>query len=67
MASTSHSQEWPDGVLSMLDADIQAINRAKDTCGIPPVQNAFDSPGALPTTISVRSLQFRGWVLWAHV
>ena len=67
MDSTSQRWEEPDRVLSTLDADIQVLNHAKDTCGIPPVQNAFDSTGSLLTTIRVRPLQFCGCVLQAHV
>jgi hypothetical protein len=59
--------EGRDGVLSTLDADIQVLSHAKDTCGIPPVQDAFDSAGALLTTIRVRSLLLRGCELQAHV
>ena len=53
MASTSQRQEGLDGVLTTLDADIQVLSHAKDTCGIPPVQDAFDSAGALLATIRV--------------
>ena len=56
MGSTSQRQEKPNGVPSTLDADIQVLSQAKDTCGIPPVQGVFDSAGALLTTIRVRSL-----------
>ena len=57
MASTSQRQDGRDGVLSALDADVQVLNHAKDTCGAtPPAQDAFDSASALLTTIKVRSL-----------
>jgi hypothetical protein len=67
MASTSQRQGGHDGALSTLDADIQAINHAKDTCGIPPAQDAFDSAGAFLTTIRVCFLPLRGFELQAHV
>lgn len=67
MASTSQGQNGRDGVLSTLDTDIQILNHAKDTCGIPPVQDAFDSTGSLLTTIRVRSLSLRSCGLQAHV
>ena len=67
MASTSQTQERPDGILSTLDTDIQVLSHAKDTSGIPPVQDAFASTSALLTTIKVRSLPFRRCELQAHV
>ena len=57
-ASTSQKQKGPNGVRSTLDADIQALDHAKDTCGLLPAQDAFDSSSALLTTIRVRSLRF---------
>ncbi|KAF9789821.1 hypothetical protein BJ322DRAFT_559824 [Thelephora terrestris] len=47
----SPSQEGSGGVRSTLDVDIQALNDAKDTCGLAPAQSAFDSSSALLTTI----------------
>ena len=67
MASTSQTQEGPDGVPSTFDADIQVLSHAKDTSGIPPVQDAFASTSALLTTIKVRSLPFRRCELQTHV
>ena len=67
MASVSGRQEERDGIPSTLDANIQTLNHAKDTCRIPPVQDAFDSAGALLTTIRVRSLTPRVCGLQAHV
>jgi hypothetical protein len=67
MASTSQSHDGRDGLSSTLDTDIQVITRARDTSGIPPAQDAFDSAGALLTTIRVRSLPLRGCELQAHV
>ena len=54
MASTSQQPKGCDGVLSALDLFIQALNLAKDTCGIPPAQVAFGSASALLTMIRVR-------------
>jgi hypothetical protein len=42
-----------DGVLSTLDVFIQALNVAKDSCGIPPAQIAFGSASVLLTMIRV--------------
>ena len=67
MDSTPKRQEGPDGVLSPLDADIQVLNHAKDTCGIPPVQGVLDSAGVLLTTIRVCSLPFRGCQFQVHL
>ena len=67
MGSTSQRQEKPNGVPSTLDAGIQVLSQAKDTCGIPPVQGVFDSAGALLTTIRVCSLLFRGRRLQVHL
>ena len=66
MSSTFQRQKGFDGVLSTLDADIQVLGHAKDTCGIPPAQGAFDSTGALLTTIRVRSLPLCCFELYAH-
>ena len=57
MASTSVSQrpQGRDGALSSLDARIQVLTLAKDTCGIPPAQVAFGSAVVLLTMIRVRS------------
>ena len=67
MASTSQKQKERDGVRSTLDADIQAVERAKGACGLPPAQDAFGSSSALLTTIRVRSFPFRRDELRAHV
>ena len=53
MASTYREPKQRDGVLSTLDVFIQALNLAKDTCGIPPAQVAFGSACALLTMIRV--------------
>ena len=57
MASTPKHPKGRDGILSALDVFIQVLNIAKDTCGIPPAQIAFDSAGVLLTMIRVRILQ----------
>ena len=59
MASAYQGKRGRDDGQSTLDADIQDLNRAMDTCNISPAQNAFDSAGALLTAIRVRSLLFR--------
>ena len=56
MASTSQRKRGRDDDRSTLDAGIQALNHAMDTCGISPAQDAFDSAGALLIAIRVRSL-----------
>ena len=67
MASTSQTQKGRNTVPSTLDADIQVINHAKGTCGVRPVQVAFDSASALLTTIRVRSHLFRGYEVRTQV
>jgi hypothetical protein len=52
----SHQPKGRDGVLSTLDVAIQALNLAKDSCGIPPAQIAFGSASVLLTMIRVRFL-----------
>ena len=55
MTSIPQQSKRRDGALSTLDAYIQAVNLAKDTCGIPLAQAAFASASALLTMIRVRS------------
>jgi hypothetical protein len=55
MASTSESQKGRDVVLPTLDVFIQALNTAKDACGIPPAQIALGSASTLLTMIRVHS------------
>ena len=43
-----------DGVLTTLDLFIQALNIAKDACGIPPAQVALGSASILLTMIRAR-------------
>ena len=54
MASTSHKEKGRDVALPTLDMFIQALNIAKDACGIPPAQIALGAASALLTTIRVR-------------
>ena len=56
MASTPQPQKGRDRLLSALDVCIQAVNLAKDTCGIPIAQTAFASASVLLTMIRVRFL-----------
>ena len=58
MASTSQQQSGRDGALSALDAPIQVLTLAKDTCGVRPAQVALGSAVALLTMIRVRFLPF---------
>jgi hypothetical protein len=50
---SSQQQTARDGVLSTLDAFIQTLNFARDSCGIPPAQIAFGSASVLLTMIRV--------------
>jgi hypothetical protein len=54
MASTSQRPEGRDGALPTLYVFIQALNIAKDTCGIPPAQTTFGSAAVLLTIIRAR-------------
>jgi hypothetical protein len=51
MALTSQQQKGRDGAISALDVSIQALNIAKDTCGILPAQVAFGSASVLLSMI----------------
>ena len=55
MASTSQREKGRDRALSALDAVIQVLTIAKDSCGIPPAQAVFGIASALLTMIRVRS------------
>jgi hypothetical protein len=55
MASTSQQQKGRNRVLPTLDVFVQALNIAKDACGIPPAQIALASASTLLTMIRVRS------------
>ena len=54
MASTSQRQKGRDRALSALDAVIQVLSLAKDSCGIPPAQAVFGVASALLAMIKVR-------------
>jgi hypothetical protein len=54
MASTPQPQKGRDVVLPTLDVFIQALNIAKDACGILPAQIALGSVSTLLTMIRVR-------------
>ena len=56
--ASSQQQKGRDGVLSALDVLIQALNLAKDSCGIPPAQVALGSAAILLTMIRVRFFSF---------
>jgi hypothetical protein len=49
--ASSQQLKGRNGVLSTLDVSIQALNIAKDTCGIPPAQIALGSASVLLTMI----------------
>jgi hypothetical protein len=51
--ASSQQQTARDSVLSTLDVSIQALNFAKDSCGIPPAKIAFGSASVLLTMIRV--------------
>jgi hypothetical protein len=53
MTSTSQPQTGRDVVIPTLDVFIQALNIAKDACGIPPAQIALGSASTLLTMIRV--------------
>ena len=53
MASTVHQEKGRDLVTPTLDVFIQALNIAKDACGIPPAQIALGSACTLLTMIRV--------------
>ena len=53
MASTAHQEKGRDLVTPTLDVFIQALNIAKDACGIPPAQIALGSACTLLTMIRV--------------
>ena len=60
--STMASPQRPkgrDGALTALGLLIQALNIAKDACGVPPAQVALGSASTLLTMIQVRSSLLR--------
>ena len=54
MALASQPQKGRDVVLPTLNVFIQALNIAKDACGVPPAQIALGSASTLLTMIRVR-------------
>ena len=67
--ASSQRPKGRDTVLATLDALIQALNVARDTCGtcgIPPAQVAFGSACVLLTMIRVSLFLFRKGKLLAH-
>lgn len=54
MASTSRRQKERNRALPVLDAVIQVLSLAKDSCGIPPAQAVFGVACAILTVIRVR-------------
>ena len=61
------SQEGRKATLSALYAFVSALNLAKVTCGIPPVQAIFSSVSALIATILVRFSLLWGEKLLTHI
>jgi hypothetical protein len=53
MASESQLPQGRDVILPTLEAFVQALNIAKDACGIPPAQIALGSASTLLTMIQV--------------
>ena len=58
MALRSQQQKGRDGVGSSLDAAIQDVNLARDTCDVLPARFAFNSVGTLLTMMEVLPLLF---------
>jgi hypothetical protein len=52
--ASSQQLKGRDGVLTTLNVCIQALDIAKDACGIPPAQVALSSASVLLTMIRVR-------------
>jgi hypothetical protein len=65
--ASSQQPKGRDAVLTTLDISIQALNIAKDACGIPPAQVAFGSATVLLTMIRVPFLIFYEEKLLADV
>ena len=67
MAPTSQRQKSRAGVFPELDAAIQDLNLARDTCSVPPAQVAFGSTSDLLVSTGVCSLTFHGDKLAVNV
>ena len=52
--ASSQQPKGRDGVLTTLNVFIQALDIAKDACGVPPAQVALGSASVLLTMIRVR-------------
>ena len=66
MDANSKRQKRKENALSLLDVAIEALNLAKDVCGIPPAQAVFGSVSILLTMIRVRSPLFSDDLFWIH-
>ena len=53
MVATSQRQSRWEGIISLLNAAIEAVNLAKEASGITPAKIAFASAGVLLTMIKV--------------
>ena len=60
MATKFQRPKGREGVLSLLNAAIDAVNLAKEASSITPAKAAFGAAGVLLTMIKVRFLLFRG-------
>ena len=61
MAKNSSQTNGRNDTLSALEALIKILVQAKDTCRIPPAQEAFASVSTLLTKIGVRVLSSHCW------
>ena len=55
-ANSSKPQKRRENALSLLNVAIEALNLARDACGIPPAQAVFGSVSILLSMIRVRFL-----------
>ena len=67
MQASPQRPKGRDGVLSTLSVTIEALNLAKEVCGITPAKAAFGSVSALLTMIRVCFLLSCGCKLLAHI
>ena len=56
MDANSRREKWQDGILSSLNAAIEAMNLAKEVASITPAKAVFGSVSALLTMIRVSVL-----------
>ena len=66
MDANSQRLKGRDGVLSLLNAAIEALNIADDLSSITPAKVVFASVGTLLTMIRVRVPLFSDDLFWAH-